>query len=63
MTAAPSSPLRRRVIQALAAGAALGPGALAHPPEGREILKRPIPRTGEVLPVIGLGTYRTFDVG
>jgi diketogulonate reductase-like aldo/keto reductase len=63
MTAAPSSPLRRRMIQALAAGAALGSGAIAQPPEGREILKRPIPRTGEALPVIGLGTYRTFDVG
>ncbi len=23
---------------------------------------RPIPRTGEQLPVIGMGTYRTFDV-
>lgn len=63
MTAAPSSPLRRRVIQAMAASAALGSGAFAKPPEGREILKRPIPRTGEALPVIGLGTYRTFDVG
>ncbi|CAK0747570.1 Aldo/keto reductase [Gammaproteobacteria bacterium] len=27
------------------------------------LVKRPIPRTGELLPVIGLGTYRTFDVG
>ncbi|MEW5710577.1 MAG: aldo/keto reductase [Pseudomonadota bacterium] len=63
MTAAPSSLLRRRVIQALAASAALGPGAFAQPPESRQVLKRPIPRTGEALPVIGLGTYRTFNVG
>ncbi|MGH7848382.1 MAG: aldo/keto reductase [Candidatus Binatia bacterium] len=26
-------------------------------------LQRPIPRTGELLPVIGLGTWQTFDVG
>ena len=26
------------------------------------ITKRPIPRTGELLPVIGLGTWQTFDV-
>lgn len=63
MTATPSSPLRRRVLQAMAASAALGPGAFAQVPGGQEILKRPIPRTGETLPVIGLGTYRTFDVG
>src|SRR5262249_56095539 len=27
------------------------------------MLPRPIPRTGEALPVIGLGTWQTFDVG
>jgi diketogulonate reductase-like aldo/keto reductase len=27
------------------------------------MIKRPIPRTGEALPVIGLGTWQTFDVG
>lgn len=27
------------------------------------MLKRPIPSTGELLPVIGLGTWQTFDVG
>lgn len=27
------------------------------------ILTRPVPSTGEILPVIGLGTWRTFDVG
>ena len=26
------------------------------------LLKRRIPRTGELLPVIGLGTWQTFDV-
>ena len=27
------------------------------------LLKRPIPRSGELLPVMGIGTWRTFDVG
>ena len=27
------------------------------------MISRPIPRTGEMLPVIGLGTWQTFDVG
>ena len=27
-----------------------------------EILKKPIPQSGEMLPVVGLGTSRTFDV-
>ena len=26
------------------------------------MLQRPIPATGELLPVIGLGTYQAFDV-
>jgi diketogulonate reductase-like aldo/keto reductase len=27
------------------------------------IMKRPIPSSGEMLPVVGLGTYQSFDVG
>ncbi len=27
------------------------------------IVKRPVPRSGEMLPVIGVGTWQTFDVG
>ncbi len=27
------------------------------------MIRRPIPRTGQLLPVIGLGTWQTFDVG
>jgi diketogulonate reductase-like aldo/keto reductase len=49
--------------EVLAAGAALGtlPGTLLA--EGREtMISKPIPSTGEMLPVVGLGTYQVFDV-
>jgi aryl-alcohol dehydrogenase-like predicted oxidoreductase len=44
----------------------LGAGALALAGVGMAatpLLRRPIPRSGELLPVIGLGTWQTFDVG
>ncbi|MGM0594955.1 MAG: aldo/keto reductase [Pseudomonadota bacterium] len=53
---------RRSLLQWLAAGmggAALGP----LPAVGREALTRPIPASGERLPVIGMGSWITFDVG
>jgi diketogulonate reductase-like aldo/keto reductase len=47
-----------------AAGAAAVTGA-ATPTRAAEhpIHTRPIPKTGETLPVVGLGTWQTFDVG
>ncbi len=55
---------RRRVLATLAAAgacAALRPSiALA---QSRQILTRPIPSTGEALPVVGLGSWITFNVG
>ncbi len=54
---------RRRFIQGLglAAAAPLVPaGARA---AGEAPIKKKIPSTGEAIPVIGLGTSRTFDVG
>lgn len=54
----------RRRLLALAAGCAAmtimnEPGS-AQP---SAILKRPIPRSGEMLPAVGVGTWQTFDVG
>ncbi|HZI14990.1 MAG TPA: aldo/keto reductase [Myxococcus sp.] len=43
------------------AGAPPKPAPPAKP--GAPMLTRPIPSTGEALPVIGLGTWQTFDVG
>lgn len=54
---------RRRFIR-LAAGigmlGALGPVAGRGSPES--LIQRPIPSSGELLPVVGLGTARTFDI-
>ena len=55
---------RRRTLGTLAAAGAV---ALIRPSpasgEPRAILTRPIPSTGEALPVVGLGSWITFNVG
>ena len=54
---------RRRFLRALAAAGTaglLGPGARAA--EG-QMHTRPVPRTGERVPVVGMGSYVTFNVG
>jgi diketogulonate reductase-like aldo/keto reductase len=50
---------RRRALLAAIAGAALAPPALSR----ERMNMKPIPATGETLPVVGLGTWQTFDVG
>jgi diketogulonate reductase-like aldo/keto reductase len=51
--------LTRRAVLRLMAAAAAGAGrAEASSP----LLQRPIPSSGESVPVVGLGTWRTFDV-
>ena len=52
--------LTRRDV--LLAGAALGSLPLASLADAEYMMSRPIPASGERLPVIGLGTYSVFDV-
>jgi diketogulonate reductase-like aldo/keto reductase len=61
---------RREVLRLLGAGAVgvaganyLGMKPLRGGDEPPKTRTRPIPSTGEELPIIGLGTYATFDVG
>ncbi len=63
---------RREALRRIGAGVAglLGAPAISawtrpHQPAGSRppILTRPIPSSGEALPVIGVGTWQTFDVG
>ncbi len=63
MSDEPDGLSRRDMLRgALAAGAStLIPAALAAKPGA--ILTRTIPRSGERIPAIGLGTWQTFDVG
>ena len=51
-------PRRRALLALFAAGSAVRP-SLAQ----ERILTKPIPSSGEALPVIGVGTWQTFDVG
>ena len=63
MARAPFSGGRRRALRALAAGAGAAlPGAVARA-QPRTILTRPIPSSGETVPVVGLGSWITFNVG
>jgi len=55
---------RRDMLKLTAgAGAAVALGRLPAFAQAPEILKRPIPSSGELIPVVGLGTARTFNVG
>jgi len=57
--------LSRRELLRLALGAgALAFNGIAMAAESAEstLIRRPIPRTGELLPIVGLGTWQTFDV-
>jgi diketogulonate reductase-like aldo/keto reductase len=53
---------RRRALAAMAGLAGVGPRPL-FAQESRTVLTRPIPSSGEPLPIIGLGTWQTFDIG
>lgn len=54
---------RREAIQLTGTGLGLtllAPSLLAY--ENKQMMKRKIPSSGELLPVVGLGTWQTFDV-
>jgi aryl-alcohol dehydrogenase-like predicted oxidoreductase len=53
--------ISRRDLAALAAGALLARPVFAQI-KGAALITRAIPSTGELLPVVGLGTYAVFDV-
>jgi len=54
------NPARRRALQFLAASTVLPMTATAQP---HAMIKRPIQKSSELLPVVGIGTYDTFNVG
>jgi diketogulonate reductase-like aldo/keto reductase len=68
----PAEPSRRELIKAIGLGAAAGILPITDLIPGRanaqetaspsDLITRPIPRTGERLPAIGLGTFMTFDI-
>ncbi len=56
-------PFTRRATLALLTAAAARTVLPGSAPGAQTMLTRPIPSTGERLPAVGLGTWRTFDVG
>ena len=58
-----TSSTRRRALALIAGAPAALAMSRARAQRAAEILTRPIPASGERLPVIGLGTWQTFDVG
>ncbi len=52
----------RRLILKAAAAMAISPSAPKSALSAPNVQKRPIPRGGELLPIVGLGTWQTFDV-
>ncbi len=55
---------RRHAIKLGAGALALHPlGVAAGSNQQTEIIRRPIPSSGELIPVMGMGTSRTFDTG
>ncbi len=49
-------------VSAVATAAALGPIGLPGSAQAATLLTRPIPSSGERIPIVGIGTARIFDV-
>ena len=54
---------RTFVVSVASLGATAALPALGQGPASGAILKKAIPSTGEQIPVVGLGTWITFNVG
>jgi diketogulonate reductase-like aldo/keto reductase len=54
---------RRDVLKMMVTTGLTVAAARAAKAEAKTMLKRPIPRGGEMIPAVGLGTWQTFDVG
>jgi aryl-alcohol dehydrogenase-like predicted oxidoreductase len=57
---------RRKFLEVAIAGAGLAglaPRALRAEKADEQMIQRAIPKTGEKLPVVGMGTWQTFDAG
>ena len=54
---------RRAWLRLMAAAASLAGSRGGRAGAGPALLQRPIPASGETIPAVGLGTWRTFDVG
>lgn len=54
---------RRTVLRSLSAAGAAAPLPQATHAEEDRILTRPVPSSGEALPLVGLGSWITFNVG
>lgn len=58
----PAGFTRREALRLLLAGSAsLAAGRVSAAPTNHQLL-RPIPKTGELIPAVGLGSWQTFDV-
>ena len=53
---------RRTVLQQMLLAAAAATLPIQVAAQQKSLLTRPIPSTGELLPVVGLGTWITFNV-
>jgi aryl-alcohol dehydrogenase-like predicted oxidoreductase len=54
---------RRRTLKTLATAGITALLPMTTLAQNKPLIKRPIPKSGELLPVVGIGTYDTFDVG